>query len=100
MTAEASTSRIDVDIPQLSISIDAVDNLYNDQILKVERRARELMILSKETIDTRYKEVCDLTRKISQYQSELKKMIEDANDKLEKLKDFNVFNDSINSVNG
>lgn len=88
-----STSQLKIEVPQLPFSVDTIDSLRSEQILKTERHARELVALSKESIDARHKEVRELTGKISQHQIELEKMIKEANDKLEKLKDVNSFND-------
>ncbi|CAB4389433.1 unnamed protein product [Rhizophagus irregularis] len=88
-----STSQLKIEVPQLPFSIDTIDSLRSEQILKTERHAQELVALSKESIDARHKEVRELTGKILQHQIELEKMIKEANDKLEKLKDVNSFND-------
>jgi hypothetical protein len=90
MTAGTTpTNQLNMEIPQPSFSIDAIDNLRSEQILKTERHARELVALSRESIDTKYKEVRELAGRISQHQRELNKMIEEANNKLEWLKNFN-----------
>jgi len=78
-------------VPSTPFSIEMVDELYKKQIQKAERYVQDLLIGSKKAIDDRYKEIRDFTVQISQRQSELKKMIEEVNDKMERFENFEPF---------
>ena len=78
VTTDVFTSRMDI------FSIEAVDNLCSEQIQKVDRT----MTKFREEIETRNKEVRDLHVQISQRRTELIKLINKANNKLEMLKGF------------
>ncbi|GBC06190.1 hypothetical protein RclHR1_06680006 [Rhizophagus clarus] len=91
--AEATTSsanQINTEVPQLPFSLDTIDRIPNEHILKTECHARELAACLRKPIDFGYKEVRDLTEKITHRQNELKILIEEANDKVERLKNFNA----------
>ncbi|CAI2167632.1 2601_t:CDS:2 [Funneliformis geosporum] len=87
---EIAAGQLNLSIPSVPFSVEMIDELYNKQIQKAEHHVQELLNLSKNSIDVRYKEVRDLTAQIFQRQSELKKMIDEVNDKVEKLKDFKL----------
>ncbi|GBC08638.1 hypothetical protein RclHR1_08280006 [Rhizophagus clarus] len=80
----ARTSQNRVNVPQVPFTIETIDEIYKEQIKRVTRS----MLISKEMIETRNREIRDLYEQISQHRSELINLIEKANDKLEKLKMF------------
>ncbi|CAB4440359.1 unnamed protein product [Rhizophagus irregularis] len=89
VTTEASTTTSptsQIDVPQMPFSIETIDEIYNEQIKKVEN----LVLKSKETIETRNQEIRDLYEQISHRRSELIELIEMANNKLNDLKDFSI----------
>ncbi|RIA81388.1 hypothetical protein C1645_790546 [Glomus cerebriforme] len=78
---EVSTSQM---VPPIPFSIETVDKVYNEQVQKVDR----LIVMSREMLEGRNKEIRDLYKQISQRRSELIKLIEKANHKLEMMKNF------------
>ncbi|GES79994.1 hypothetical protein GLOIN_2v1848242 [Rhizophagus clarus] len=79
-----SEPRNRVNIPHMPFTIETIDEIYNEQI----KRVNHSMLISKEMIETRNREIRDLYEQISQRRSELINLIEKTNDKLEKLKMF------------
>ncbi|RIA81391.1 hypothetical protein C1645_824779 [Glomus cerebriforme] len=78
---KASVSQM---VPPIPFSIETIDEIYNEQVQKVDR----LIVMSRETLEGRNREIRDLYKQISQRRSELIKLIEKANYKLEMLKEF------------
>ncbi|GES80003.1 hypothetical protein GLOIN_2v1722788 [Rhizophagus clarus] len=87
ITNKASTSQVDV--PQMPFSIEAVNEIYDEQIKKV-KEAEILASKSREIIETKSQEVRSLYEEISQRRSELVNLIELANSKLSELKEFSL----------
>ncbi|RGB35081.1 hypothetical protein C1646_700424, partial [Rhizophagus diaphanus] len=86
ITTEASTTTSQIDVPQMPFSIETINEIYNEQIKKVDN----LVLKSKETIETRNQEIRDLYEQISHRRSELIDLIEMANNKLNDLKEFSI----------
>ncbi|CAG8652263.1 16344_t:CDS:2 [Funneliformis caledonium] len=85
---EIAADQLDLSVPSIPYTVEMIDELYNKQIQKAEHHVQELLNVSKIKIDFNYKEVRDLAVQISQRRSELKKMTDELNDKMEKLRDF------------
>ncbi|GBB99824.1 hypothetical protein RclHR1_36490001 [Rhizophagus clarus] len=69
-------------VPQIPFTMEMVEKVYNQQIQNYDR----LIEINREIIEKRHKEVRDLYEQISKRQTDLVKLIELANSKLEDLK--------------
>lgn len=65
----------------MSFTIETIDKVYNEQIQNYDR----LIVINRDMIEKRNKEVRELYEQISRRQAELIKLIQKANSKLDEL---------------
>ncbi|PKK78845.1 hypothetical protein RhiirC2_728656 [Rhizophagus irregularis] len=76
------TSQNRINVPRMPFSIETIDEIYNEQIKRIDRSA----VISKNLIEVRNREVRDLYEQISKRRTELIELIEEANNKLQMLR--------------
>ncbi|PKY54831.1 hypothetical protein RhiirA4_502575 [Rhizophagus irregularis] len=78
------TSQNRINVPRMPFSIETIDEIYNEQIKRIDRSA----VISKNLIEVRNREVRDLHEQISKRRTELIELIEKANNELQMLRVF------------
>ncbi|UZO05610.1 uncharacterized protein OCT59_025954 [Rhizophagus irregularis] len=76
-----TTTTNQIDVPQLPFTIETIDKVYNEQVQNYDR----LIVINRDMIEKRNKEVRELYEQISRRQAELIKLIQKANNKLDEL---------------